>query len=105
MPEKALASDSEKRFMMNFQQIKADLCDVFVWIAVWRDRIRYWVLSAQEVKTNPYYSTGQHRGNVGEGQLHVRDDNIQDFDQYEAKPSELANDIRVAFLRQSNTNR
>lgn len=105
MPEKALASDSQKRFMMNFQQIKADLCDVFVWIAVWRDRIRYWVLSAQEVKTNPHYSTGQHRGNVGEGQLHVRDDNVQDLDQFEAKPSELASDIRLAFLRQSNTNR
>ena len=27
---KALASDSEKRFRMNFQQIKPDLCDVFV---------------------------------------------------------------------------
>lgn len=105
MPEKALASDSEKRFMMNFQQIKADLCDVFVWIAVWRDSIRYWVLSAQEVKTNPHYSTGKHRGNVGEGQLHVRDDNIQDFDKFEAKPSELANDIRVAFLRQTNAQR
>ena len=105
MPEKALASDSDKRFMMNFQQIKADLCDVFVWIAVWRDLIRYWVLSAQEVRANPHYSTGQHRGNVGEGQLHVRDDNIQDFAQFEAKPSELASDIRAAFKRQSNMNR
>ena len=102
MPEKALASDSEKRFMMNFQQIKADLCDVFVWIAVWRDRIRYWVLSAQEVKTNPYYSTGQHRGNVGEGQLHVKDDNIHEFNRFEVRPNELADGIRSAYARLSS---
>ena len=36
---KALASDSEKRFWMNFQQIKPACCDVFVWVAVWRDVI------------------------------------------------------------------
>lgn len=101
MSEKALASDSEKRFLMNFQQIKAELCDVFVWIAVWRDAIRYWVLSSQEIKTNAHYSKGQHRGNVGEGQLHVRDDNIQDFDEFEVKPSQLAKGIRSAHLRSS----
>lgn len=101
MPEKALASDSEKRFLMNFQQIKTDLCDVFVWIAVWRDVIRYWVLSSQEVVTSPHYSTGQHRGNVGEGQLHVRDDNIHDFDGFEVKPNRLAEEIRSAYARLS----
>ncbi|MEK9137767.1 MAG: hypothetical protein AAB393_11645, partial [Bacteroidota bacterium] len=42
---KALASDSTKPFWMNFQQIKPGCCDVFVWGAVWRDVIRYWVLS------------------------------------------------------------
>ncbi len=68
---KALSSDSTKPFWMNFQQIKPDCFDVMVWIAVWRDVIRYWVLSAQEVETHPDYSKGQHRGNVGEGQLQV----------------------------------
>jgi hypothetical protein len=38
---KALASDSSKPFWMNFQQIKPSCCDVFVWIAVWRDKIGY----------------------------------------------------------------
>jgi len=99
MPEKALASDSEKPFDMNFQQIKPDLCDVFVWIAVWRDVIRYWVLSSHEVETNRYYSIGQHRGNVGEGQLHIKDDNINEFAKYEVKPNELANRIRSAYTR------
>lgn len=44
---KALSSDSKYGFDMNFQQIKPACCDVFVWIAVWRDVIRYWVLSSE----------------------------------------------------------
>ena len=68
---------------MNFQQIKPSCCDVFVWIAVWRDLIRYWVLSSDEVKNNPHYSSGQHRGNVGEGQLWLKETNIAEFKKYE----------------------
>ncbi len=97
--EKAIASHSEKRFDMNFQQLKPRLCDVFIWIAVWTDTIRYWVLSSFEVETNRYYSRGQHRGNEGEGQLHLREDNIHDFDLYKVNPSELANGIRAAHNR------
>ena len=80
---KALASDSKYGFDMNFQQIKPACCDVFVWIAVWRDVIRYWVLSSDEVKNNRYYSSGQHRGNIGEGQLWLKETNIDDFIEYE----------------------
>ncbi|WP_299220656.1 hypothetical protein [uncultured Alistipes sp.] len=81
--EKALSSDSAEGFDMNFQQIKPACCDVFVWIAVWRDKIRYWVLSSDEVKSNKYYSAGQHRGNTGEGQLWITNNNISDFNAYE----------------------
>ena len=81
---KALSSNSNFGFDMNFQQIKPDCCDVFVWIAVWRDLIRYWVLSSDEVKNNPYYSVGQHRGNIGEGQLWLKETNIAEFEKYEA---------------------
>ncbi|MBU0717322.1 MAG: hypothetical protein KJ749_03660 [Planctomycetes bacterium] len=98
---KALLSDSKKRFWMNFQQSKPACCDVFVWIAVWRDRIRYWILSSREVETYRGYSSGQHRGNVGEGQLHVRENNIHDFAAYEAKSTDLANAIRQAYKRQT----
>ena len=80
---KALSSDSKYGFDMNFQQIKPACCDVFVWIAVWRDVIRYWVLSSDDVKNNRYYSSSQHRGNVGEGQLWLKDTNIDDFNEYE----------------------
>jgi hypothetical protein len=97
---KALSSDSTRPFWMNFQQVKPACCDVFVWIAAWRDVIRYWVLSSHELETNPQYSVGQHRGNVGEGQLHVRQDNIASFKQYETRPDRLAGAIREAFKRQ-----
>ena len=97
---KALSSDSDKQFDMNFQQIKPACCDVFVWVAVWRDRIRYWVLSSRKVETNRYFSTGQHRGNVGEGQLHLKRDNIQDFSQYECRSDGLLDAIREAYARQ-----
>lgn len=97
---KALASDSTKPFWMNFQQIKPACCDVFVWIAVWRDVIKYWVLSSREVESNQYYSKGQHRGNVGEGQLHVKQDNIRDFDVFQVPSDKLAEAIRDAYRRQ-----
>jgi hypothetical protein len=102
---KALASDSTKPFWMNFQQIKPGCCDVFVWVAVWRDVIRYWVLSSQELEGNRHYSRGQHRGNIGEGQLHVRHDNIAGFIEFEVKPNRLAQAIREAHGRQISVQR
>ncbi len=97
---KALASDSTKPFWMNFQQVKPKCCDVFVWIAVWRDKIGYWVLSSYELENHRDYSTGQHRGNTGEGQLHIRQDNINDFKSFEVAPSNLAKAIRDAYERE-----
>ena len=86
---KALAWKSNKQYDMNFQQIKPKCCDVFVWIGVWRDVIKYWVLSSKEVKQSRYYSKGQHRGNIGEGQLHLTHDNIKKFKKYLSKPRDL----------------
>ncbi len=97
---KALSSDSEKPFDMNFQQIKPDCCDVFVWVGVWRDKIRYWVLASREVMENRYYSPGQHRGDVGEGQLHLKRDNIATFARFEVQGRELLQAIREACGRQ-----
>lgn len=98
---KALSLDSDKRFDMNFQQIKPLCCDVFIWVAVWRDVIRYWILTSDEVAGNKYFSKGQHRGNVGEGQLHLNRDNIDKFARYEVKPNRLLEAIRNAFQRQT----
>lgn len=89
---------------MNFQQVKPDCCDVFVWIAVWRDRIRYWVFSSSEVRENQFFTDKQHRGNVGEGQLHVKDTNIATFDRYEVGSGrDILQAIRDAYGRASET--
>jgi hypothetical protein len=96
---KALSSDSKRQFDMNFQQIKPACCDVFVWLAVWRDKIRYWVLTSNEVANNKYYSEGQHRGNVGEGQLHLNRENIRDFDKYEVRSIKIKEKVIDAYNR------
>lgn len=50
---KALRYGSSEPFWMNYQQIKFGICDVFVFMSVWVDRIIYWVLSEDEVKSYP----------------------------------------------------
>lgn len=98
---KALAWESKKPFDMNFQQVKPKCCDVFVWVGVWRDVIKYWALSSKEVENNEYYSKGQHRGNTGEGQLHLKHNNIKEFRRYEVRPKDLLNKIINAYKRQN----
>ena len=93
---KALSSDSKKAFDMNFQQIKPGCCDVLVW----RDIIRCWVIPSFEVEHSRYYSKGQHRGNVGEGQLHLNQDNIHEFDGYLVEPKNVEAAIRAAYARE-----
>jgi len=96
---KALASDSKKPFDMNFQQIKPKCADVFVWIGVWRDSIKDWVLSRDEVENNRHFSKGQHRGNIGEGQLHLTNDNISEFAQYEVQSTAIKDSVVNAYKR------
>lgn len=97
---KALSYNSHQSFDMNFQQIKPACADVFIWIAVWRDVIKYWVISSIEVKSNRYYSRKQHRGNIGEGQLHIKNNNINEFVQYECTPKEIKQAVIDAYERE-----
>jgi len=98
---KALTSDSERPFDMNFQQIKPRCADVFLWIGIWRDIIRYWVLASDEVQNNKYFSKGQHRFSTGEGQLHLKNDNISEFKQYEILPTDIKESVICAYKRQN----
>jgi len=93
LTEKALSSNSTAKFDMNFQQIKPACCDIFIWIAVWRDKIDYWVFTSEEVENNRYYSHGQHRGNVGEGQLWIKDTNYHEFDAYKVSVHDLLSTV------------
>ena len=88
---KALKIDSDRPFWMNFQQLKLDTCDVFVFLGVWVDTIRYWVLSTNEVKTNKYLRH-QHRGDV-EFQIGITDKNINDFSLFLVAPTNVADRV------------
>jgi len=85
--EKALRYDSNEPFWMNYQQIKADMADVFIFIGVWIDKIVYWVMSRKEIKENKYLSP-QHRGGI-EYQIGITHKNISEFDIYQVEPNKL----------------
>lgn len=92
---KALSRDTNKSFLMNYQQLKPQCCDVFIWVAVFRDQIVLWIINSQEVEENTYYSKGQHRGNKGnEGQLHVNESNIETLEMYELGNGDIGEAIR-----------
>ena len=88
---KALSKNSDEPFWMNFQQLKLDICDVFIFIGVWVDQINYWVLTSSEVKNNKYISH-QHRGGL-EYQIGITNKNITEFDCYEQNSSTLCDYI------------
>lgn len=106
---KAIASDSKRPFLMNFQQQKPKCCDVFIWIAVYRDQIKYWVIHSNEVQTNQYL-TPQHRNaltakrkkgyrkeDIYEGQIMVTDENISYFDKYLTVGKQLREDVIAQY--------
>jgi len=99
---KALSSKTAKPFMMNFQQLKPMYCDVFIWVAVFRDKIKLWVLGSRDVIEHPLYSKGQHRGNKGnEGQLHIKQDNISDLQAFELRDGDSLCDLVRSAARRS----
>ena len=100
---KALSRHTKKQFLMNFQQLKPQYCDVFIWVAVFRDEIVLWVMNSDEVLNNQFYSRGQHRGNKGnEGQFHVTDSNIDYLNRFELKNDNIEKSIREAVKRKEN---
>lgn len=97
---KALSRNTKNKFLMNFQQLKPQCCDVFIWVAVYRDEIVLWIISSSEVLKNPLFSKGQHRGNKGnEGQLHVKHDNIHTLNSYLLTDDNIEKAIRDASIR------
>ncbi len=91
LAEKALRYKSTKPFWMNFQQLKPDACDAFVFIGVWVDSIIYWILSRDEAKSNKYLSH-QHRGGI-EYQIGITDKNISEFDIFKTSASDICDKI------------
>lgn len=111
---KALTTDSKRLFLMNYQQIKPKCCDVFLWIAVYRDKIKYWAINSNEIQTNQYL-TPQHRNqataerkkdykkeDIYEGQIMVTNDNITYFDKYLTAGKKLEEAIIAQYKIQHN---
>lgn len=97
---KALSSKSERPFLMNFQQLKPSCCDVFLWIAVYRDTIKYWVIKNETVKNHKDF-TNQHRTasssgeDVYEGQIMITKDNIQSIADFEVTGRNILEAIKI----------
>ena len=88
---KALRLGSDEPFWMNFQQLKLDVCDAFIFVGVWVDTIVYWVMSNQDVKTNKFLSH-QHRGGI-EYQIGITDKNVHEFDSCKTEPGSVADAV------------
>ena len=89
---KALSFESKEPYWMNFQQIKLNIVDIFIFIGVRVDRIYYWVLTNKEVEEHPIRSH-QHRGGI-ESQIGITDKNFNDFKKFLVDPSYLVETIK-----------
>ena len=108
---KALASDSSSPFLMNFQQLKPSCCDVFLWVAVYRDTVKYWVLSSSAVKKHKDFTpqhrnegtsareNGYNRQDIYEGQIMITESNIDTITGYIVKGSDIKQAIIKEFKR------
>lgn len=81
MYEKALYSNSKKEFLMNFQQLKPSCCDVYVWLAVYRD-------------------TDFDKTSTFEGQIMITNKNIDSLSKYEIEGCQM----RQAIIEQFEIN-
>lgn len=101
--EKALPLKSPDNFDMNFQQLKPDFCDVFLFTLIWRDEIEFLVLKSSEIKAEKDYSGKQHGGGekqYEEGQLHIKRNNIEVFrEKYSSSQDEIEVKIKEAHER------
>ncbi|NMC20219.1 MAG: hypothetical protein GYA33_07330 [Thermogutta sp.] len=88
---KALRWNSGDPFWLNYQQLKPGMCDVFIFLAVWVDKLVYWVMSSNEVKNNRHLSH-QHRGGI-EYQIGITHKNIADFDRHRVEAGDVAKKV------------
>ena len=65
------------RFDCNIQQVKCTEFDVLYYGLFFADRIEIFMMRSAEILNCPGYSDKQHRGNEGEGQFHLNQDNIE----------------------------
>lgn len=67
------------QFDCNIQQIKNKEFDELYFGIFFKDIIEIFKITAQEIQDLSNYSNKQHRGNVGEGQFHLNQKNIEEY--------------------------
>ena len=77
LAHRAMASDETYNFDCNIQQIKCNEFEVLYYGLFFSDKIEIYKMTNKEVLTCDEYSNKQHRGNEGEGQFHINQDNIE----------------------------
>ena len=105
---KALSSNSEKDFLMNFQQVKPTCCDVMLWFAVYRDCVKYWVLKNKDIYDLNF--SPQHRNaetairkedykktDIYEGQVMITRENISSIKNFQVEGRALRQAIIDKF--------
>lgn len=87
LTERALLIASTDSWLMNFQHLKPASCHAFVFVGVWLDQFRYWVLSSETVAVHPRFS--QQTRTANEGQLTMTGENMWSFAPYLCPPDQL----------------
>tara|TARA_B110000858_G_C17583628_1_gene372360 strand:+ start:66 stop:614 length:549 start_codon:yes stop_codon:yes gene_type:complete len=76
---KFVNSTSDYKFDCNIQQVKPNYFDVIIYGTFFNDVIYLFKTDSTTIQTdkNIGYNDKQHRGNVGEGQFHIKRNNLQ----------------------------
>lgn len=67
-----------QKFDCNIQQIKNKEFDILYYGIFFKDHIEIFKIENNKIKTLSNYSDKQHRGNIGEGQFHLNNTNIEE---------------------------
>jgi hypothetical protein len=116
--EKDIKQQIEQKlsFKMNFQQLKPECCNIFIWIAVWLDDIDIWAIPSEKIIMRPknakrrspkdsivnkdgsIYMGVQHAGgeggNIPEGQIYVTNKHFYDLECYKVTLDNLIETIK-----------
>lgn len=75
----------ENHFNYHFQQLKPNLCDVFIWVGICTDKILYWVITSKELLEIGSKFSSQHRNGeekkdgIFEGQVFMTEEDLKKF--------------------------
>ena len=78
LANRAMTSDDVDTypFDCNIQQVKRNEFDVLYYGLFFADQVEIFKMKSSEVTSCPGYSDKQHRGNEGEGQFHLNQENL-----------------------------